>query len=134
MKQKSTRQYKVASEIKKVVSEFMMRNSVVDSKNSQAALASVTDVEVSPCLQHAKIFVSHTGGNLTDEDILLSLENHSPKIRYHVGHEIKLRFVPELHFFIDDTYERAKKIDALLEQISVPKFEKEPDLKCPDVG
>ena len=134
MKQKSTRQCKVASEIKKVVSEFFMRNSVIDSKNSSTVLISVTGVEVSPCLQHAKIFVSHTGGNLTDEEILLSLENHSSKIRYHVGHEVKLRFVPELHFFIDDTYERAKKIDALLEQISVPKFNKEPDLKCPNAG
>ena len=64
----------------------------------------------------------------------MALENHSSKIRYHVGHEVKLRFVPELHFFIDDTYERAKKIDALLEQISMPKFNKEPDLKCPNAG
>ena len=116
MKQKSTRQGKVASEIRKVVSEFMTRNTVVESKNSPIMI-SVTDVEVSPCLQHAKIFVSYVCDSLNDDEVLESLAEHTPKIRYHVGKEIKLRFVPEINFFVDDTYAKAKKIDALLESI-----------------
>ena len=116
MKQKSTRQSKVASEIRKVVSEFMTRNTVVESKNSPVVV-SVTDVEVSPCLQHAKIFVSYLCDSLNDDEVLESLSQHAPKIRFHVGREVKLRFVPEIHFFLDDTYEKAKKIDALLDAI-----------------
>ena len=118
MKQKTTRQGKVSSEIKKVVSEFLMRNPSVYSNDGNAVLVSVTDVEISPCLKHAKIFVSHFGGDLSDEDILTALSEISPKVRYQVGKEVKLRFVPEINFFIDDTYEKAQKIDQILESVN----------------
>ncbi len=116
MKQKTTRQSKVASEIRKVVSEFITRNAIVESKNSPTVI-SVTDVEVSPCLQHAKIFVSYVSNSLKDDELLESLAKQTPKIRFHIGKEIKLRFVPEIKFFLDDTFEKAQKIDALLESI-----------------
>ena len=118
MKQKTTRQGKVSSEIKKVVSEFLMRNPSVYSNDGNAVLVSVTDVEISPCLKHAKIFVSHFGGTSSDEDILAALAEISPKVRYQVGKEVKLRFVPEINFFIDDTYEKAQKIDQILESVN----------------
>ena len=118
MKQKTTRQGKVSSEIKKVVSEFLMRNPSVHSNDGNAVLVSVTDVEISPCLKYAKIFVSHFGGDLSDEDILTALSEISPKVRYQVGKEVKLRFVPEINFFIDDTYEKAQKIDQILESVN----------------
>ena len=94
----------------------MTRNTVVESKDSPIVV-SVTDVEVSPCLQHANIFVSYVCDSLNDDEVLESLAKHAPKIRYHVGKEIKLRFVPEIKFFLDDTYAKAKKIDELLDAI-----------------
>ena len=53
----------------------------------------------------------------SDEDILAALSEISPKVRYQVGKEVKLRFVPEINFFIDDTYEKAQKIDQILESV-----------------
>jgi len=111
-----SRSVKVASEIKRVVSDYLIRGGVGSYENVNPLMIVITDVVVSPCLQHAKIFVSSIDGKSSDEYIKF-LELHSAQIRKAVGDNVKSKFVPELRFFEDTSFEEAQKIEDLLKRL-----------------
>ncbi len=97
-----SRSDRVASEIKKVVSEFLIRGGIGDREGQvNPVMIVVTDVVVSSCLRHAKIFVSSISDDLDGDICVDYLEEHSPQIRKTIGTSIKLKFVPEIRFFAD---------------------------------
>lgn len=77
----------------------------------------ITDVEVDRELDYANIYVSSLAGEGQSEEILEGLENASGFIRYSLSQEIKLRVMPKLRFYWDETPERADRIEALLTEI-----------------
>jgi len=74
---------------------------------------SVSDVEVTRDLAHAKVFVTALMQERSVE-ALKSLKELSPQIRYQLGKAMKLRHVPELHFHYDDSVDRGERIENLL--------------------
>ncbi|MDR1333628.1 MAG: 30S ribosome-binding factor RbfA [Holosporaceae bacterium] len=113
-KKNGNRSQRVAAEIKKVLSEFLIRNSLGD-KQINTTFLSITDVVVSSCLRHAKIYVALPSGKVDlGQEYIDFLKEHASRLRYHVGIHIKLKFVPDLSFYIDDSFDRAKKIESLL--------------------
>ncbi|MDR0968693.1 MAG: 30S ribosome-binding factor RbfA [Holosporaceae bacterium] len=118
MKRKdSGRPNRVAAEIKKTLSEFLLRNSFADEK-IDSAFISIVDATVSPCLQHAKIYVASLSPNISNDECLEFLEKHTPRLRHCIGTEIRLKFTPTLSFFIDDSFDRVNKIESLLKSAS----------------
>jgi ribosome-binding factor A len=123
----NTRQFRVAAEIKKVLSEFLLNNSIVDDGAVDSSMISITDVLMSPCLQHVKVFVVSLAeaGNfsanfsaiVSSEDCVSFLERHAAKIRRHVGAAVRLRYTPDFKFFIDNTSKQAEKIEQLMKQL-----------------
>ena len=111
-----SRSVRVASEIKKVVSDFLIRRGVADYEGVNPSMIVVTDVVVSSCLRHAKIFVSSIDGKCGD-DYMEFLEVYSAQIRKAVGDNVKLKFVPELKFIVDTSFEEARKIENLLKKL-----------------
>ena len=108
----STRQKKVSRLIQKEVADIFLKRG---SELAHGKMVSVTKVRVSPDLSFAKVFISiypSTG----QDDILKSIQDHSPKIRFEMGQKIRrqLRIVPEIAFFIDDSLDYIEKIDKLL--------------------
>lgn len=83
------------------------------------ALVSVTDVRVSPDLRSARVFVAHTLPPASARQILAALRHAESFLRQALLGNLNLRFVPELHFEIDTTEERARRIDQLLDAITV---------------
>jgi ribosome-binding factor A len=106
----------VAAEMRRVLSEFFLRNSLNDEKINTAFL-SVTDVRVSSCLQHVKIYVTYLSDNVSEEECLEFLRLNTPHLRHCVGKQIRLKFVPDLLFFIDNSFDYAQKIECLLKEI-----------------
>ena len=86
-----------------------------DLKDSRLAMVSITDVEVSPDLHLARVFVSGLKEDETRE-IVKNLHAQRGKIRHHLGQKIRLRYTPELDFRFDDTSSRAGRIEDLLRQ------------------
>lgn len=123
-KKVTPRQNRVAAEIKKLVSEFLLRDSHIayecenegEGERLDPRLISVTDVVVSPCLQHAKIYVAPLNAQLPTELCLDFLEKCSKQIRHHVGANLRLKFTPELVFFLDKTFDYAQHIEELLQK------------------
>jgi len=81
-------------------------------------LISVTDVEVSGDMRHAKVFVSIMGEESLQQDIMTVLLENKPKIRSAIGQRIRLRYTPEIDIKLDNSLERGTRITQLLNQIS----------------
>jgi ribosome-binding factor A len=79
---------------------------------------SVTDVDVSGDLRHAKIFVSILGSPEEQEEIIEILLEASPKIRFGLGQRIRLRYTPEIDIRLDNSLERGSRVTQLLNKIS----------------
>jgi ribosome-binding factor A len=108
----STRQKKVARLIQKEVADIFLRKG---NEYAPGKMISITKVRMSPDLSFAKIYLSiFPSANVTD--ILQSVQDHSHKIRFELGHKVRsqLRIVPDIAFFIDDSLDYIEKIDKLL--------------------
>jgi len=77
---------------------------------------SVSDVEVTRDLAHAKVFVTALQGERAKE-ALAGLKAVAHEIRFRLARAVKLRHVPELHFHYDDSVDRGERIDALLRDL-----------------
>ncbi|GAA5075313.1 30S ribosome-binding factor RbfA [Lysobacter panacisoli] len=74
---------------------------------------SVSDVEVTRDLAHAKVFVTALQQERSKEAVK-ALKELAPQIRFQLGRAVKMRHVPELHFHYDDSVDRGERIDNLL--------------------
>jgi len=78
---------------------------------------SVSDVEVTRDLAHAKVFVTALQPERADE-AMKGLKAVAPEVRYRLARAVNLRHVPELHFHYDDSVDRGERIDNLLRDLS----------------
>ncbi|MEX1182956.1 MAG: 30S ribosome-binding factor RbfA [Gemmatimonadota bacterium] len=76
----------------------------------------ITGVEVSPDLYHAKVFFSVLGDEEERKSSLEGLRAASGYLRGEIGRRMHIRRAPELHFTADNTIEHAMHIEKLLQQ------------------
>ncbi|KAB7764086.1 30S ribosome-binding factor RbfA [Xanthomonas maliensis] len=74
---------------------------------------SVSDVEISRDLAHAKVFVTALQQERSAEAVK-GLKEIAGQLRMQLARAMKLRHVPELHFHYDDSVDRGERIDTLL--------------------
>ena len=77
---------------------------------------SVSDVEVTRDLAHAKVFVT-AFEKASALETLKALQQLSKELRKALAHMMKLRHVPELHFFYDESLDRGEHIETLLRHL-----------------
>ena len=111
----SRRVARVAALIKREVSQMLL-NEIKDDRVG-AGMVSVTDVDVSGDLQHAKIFVSIYGTEEAKRETMAGLESSVNFVRRELGSRMQLRRTPTVKFF-EDSLERGDKMLNLLSKIS----------------
>ncbi|HCQ30088.1 MAG TPA: 30S ribosome-binding factor RbfA [Flavobacteriales bacterium] len=81
----------------------------------EGTMVSVSVVRVTADLSLAKVYIS-AFGKKKPQEILDILNEHVHEVRFALGNRIKnkVRKIPELRFYIDDSLEYAQKIDELL--------------------
>ena len=89
-------------------------------------LLTITNVKVSPDLRHAKIYFSIYDKEKR-ESALEKINEIKSLLRTELAAKIHLRFVPELHFFIDDTLDYVEKMEGLFKKIHEDNNEEKPD-------
>src|SRR5436309_119479 len=99
----------------------MLRDALVevlrhDVKDVPLGLASVNEIEVSPDLHFARVFMSGFNEEETRE-VVKALQQRAGRIRSLLGKRIRLRYTPELDFRYDETAARAGRIESLLQDI-----------------
>lgn len=120
-----SRQKKYSSLLQKDLSEIFQKQM---ANAFGKAFITITDVEVSPDLSFAKIYLSLMLSEKPSETLEMIRERKS-EIRKHLGNRIgkQVRIVPEIAFFMDDTLERANRIDDILSKLDIPPEEKDED-------
>jgi ribosome-binding factor A len=116
---------RVSSLIKREVS-LMLINEIKDDRVG-AGMVSITDVEVSGDLQHAKIFVSIYGTEAAKKETMEGLKSSVGFVRRELGHRMRLRRTPEIMFVEDHSLERGDQMLNLLNQIREISPENEQD-------
>ena len=85
------------------------------------AFISVTEVDTSPDLKYAKVFISCIRGKQEEEKTLSVLTTASGFLRRELAKIIQLRYIPDLSFHWDDSIERGDHILRLIDQVSSEK-------------
>ena len=84
--------------------------------------AYITDVSVDRELDFANIYVSSLVGEEQAAEILDGLRSAAGYLRYELGRVVKLRVMPKLRFYWDDTPEKADRIESLLAEIKAERL------------
>ncbi|MBD2001215.1 30S ribosome-binding factor RbfA [Leptolyngbya sp. FACHB-541] len=112
----SRRVARVSELIKREVSQLLM--SGIKDDRVGAGMVSVTDVDVSGDLQHAKIFVSIYGTDEARAATMAGLKSATGFVRGELGHRMRLRRTPEVIFVEDRSLERGTQVLSLLNRLS----------------
>jgi ribosome-binding factor A len=116
---KTRRTSKVGAMVRDALVEVLRH----DLKAAPLGLVSITDVDVSPDLHFARVYVSGYDEKETQKKVD-ELQAAKGRIRGFLGKRIHLRYTPELDFKYDETTMRASRIEALLVK-HAPKSEPE---------
>jgi ribosome-binding factor A len=114
---------RVASLIKQEISQMLL-NDIKDDRVG-AGMVSITAVDVSKDLQHAKIFVSIYGTDAAREETMEGLKAATGFVRSELGHRVRLRRTPEVRFIEDRSIERGTQVISLIDRLQKERQEKE---------
>ena len=112
---KSQRQLRVGEELRHLISKALLRESFYDQIIEDNSIT-ITEVNVSPDLKNAKVYIMPLGGENKFE-VLDSLNKSNGRIKKLISSNINLRQIPKLQFKIDETFEYAKNIENILQKI-----------------
>ena len=105
---------RVGEAVREEVAAFLAR----DAKDPRiTGLVTVTAVEMARDLRHATVFVSVMGDEAAKTSTIEALTGMAPHLRGRVGRALRLQFAPELSFRLDQSVQRAARIETLLAQI-----------------
>ena len=92
----------------------MLEREIADPR---IGFATVTEVETTPDLRHAKVWVSVIGGSGERDATIAALEHAMVFVRRELGTRLRLRRIPDLHVRLDDSIERGTRVLRLIDSL-----------------
>ncbi|RAK11131.1 ribosome-binding factor A [Halanaerobium saccharolyticum] len=120
---KNKRAVRVGELLKEEISQIVLR----EMKDPRIGFVSVTDVEVSGDLRHAKVFISVYGSDKEKEETLAGLQQAQGFVRKLVGERVKIHHTPEIIFRYDDSIENGVHISEIIKDLKETGEIKESD-------
>ena len=111
-KEPSQRQLRVAQEIRKIIARFIDRGEVHNLEGIDT-LVTITQVTVSSDLKYCTVWFIASNNDLLQE-VLGGLQLAANFFRKQVAAQTSLRYVPEINFRVDKSFEEVDKIEKLL--------------------
>jgi ribosome-binding factor A len=108
----SQRSLRVGELVRHALAAIFARGDV-DDDALRGTVITVPEVRMSPDLKIANAYIMPLGGQHAEE-IVAALNRHAKYVRGRVAPQINMKFAPEVRFFVDETFEEASRIDALL--------------------
>ena len=112
MKRHSQRAERVADQVQRELA-VLLRDEV---KDPRVGRITITSVEVSADLSHAKVFFTHLAGREHAKEAVHALQRTAGFLRTELSHRLKLYSVPQLHFAYDDSIESGMRISQLIDE------------------
>jgi ribosome-binding factor A len=88
-----------------------------DVQDPHVGFATVTDVETTPDLRHARVWVSVIGGAPERTETLAALERAMGFVRHELGLRLRLKRIPALHVTLDDSAARGTRVMRIIEEL-----------------
>lgn len=115
----SRRQRKVANLIQQELSDLVARK----LRDPRVEGVTITEVNVTPDLRTADVFVSKLGEDEDMREALAGLNAAAGYLKRELAPRLDLRFMPDLRFHVDRSWQQSARIEALLEQIAAERKE-----------
>ena len=115
----SQRQLRVGEEIRHALARILERGMLRDP-GLEGVTVTVTEVRMSPDLRRAHVFVTPLGGGPAT-DIIQALSRARPFLRRQVAQVVELRYVPDMDFVADGSFDQALHIETLLTDPAVAR-------------
>ncbi len=106
----SRRTEQVADLLKEELSQLLERA----VKDPGIGFVTLTEVEVTPDLKHARVYFSVLGDEQSVQQSSAALQRAAGFLRRELSQRLAMRYVPALHFILDRSAERGQRIDELL--------------------
>jgi ribosome-binding factor A len=108
----SLRTERVASLVKEQLGMMFLR----EYRDPAYGLITIMDVQMTPDLRIAKIYVSIFGNEIVKKRTLDMLEEQKPHIRQFIGSHIRIKFTPTVQLYMDDTLDKVDRIEQLIKK------------------
>jgi ribosome-binding factor A len=108
----SDRMRRVDEAVRQVIGDAVAQ----DLKDPRVGFVTVTDVKTSPDLRHARVYVSVLGDRKVRRASLDGLASAHGYLQRRVSSELRLKHTPELEFILDETTERAFRLERLIDR------------------
>lgn len=119
---KGFRQGRLGEEIRRIISEMLLRD--IKDPRLQSAMVSLSAVEVTSDGSYATCYVTvlsvgqdEEAKKQQEEDVLSGLRSAKGLMKKEIGHQIKLRHIPELIFKMDTSMEYGRHISEVIEKL-----------------
>ncbi len=123
----SSRPAKVGEVMRKEISAVLMSGDIKEPR-LEKALTTVTDVRVTPDLQHAIAYVSVFSDSAeVQQEVFEGLCSASKEIQRWVGGRLTMRYTPQLRFELDGSIVEGAKIEKILNEVRVDSWAEEDD-------
>ncbi|MBY8917301.1 30S ribosome-binding factor RbfA [Nitratireductor sp. L1-7-SE] len=128
----SQRQLRVGEQVRHAIAQALQRGDVSDDALANTVV-SVSEVRMSPDLKIATAYVSPLGA-ADKEAIAAALNRHARFLRGRITPALRqMKYMPELRFRVDDSFENFNKIDRLLKSPEVARDLKDDDANEDDL-
>ncbi|MFV0516570.1 MAG: 30S ribosome-binding factor RbfA [Aminipila sp.] len=125
---KGYRQGRLGEEIKKLISELLLRGDIKDPRLS--GFVSVSAVEVTSDGSYATVYVTVLGGTIQDkeklekekEDVIAAFRSAKGMIKREIGKSIKIRHIPDLIFKMDTSLEYGRHISKIINDLGIENY------------
>lgn len=101
-----------------------------DVDDPRIGFATITDVETTPDLRHARMAVSVIGQPEERKATLAAMGRAMPFVRHELGKRLRLKRIPQFHLELDDTLERGTRVLQLLNELEEGRIDED----VPPVG
>jgi ribosome-binding factor A len=108
---------RVGDLIREVISEMLLR----DLNDPRLEFVTITEVGVTDDLKLATVFFSAMGNHPQEEESLQGLQSATGYIKKRLGRELRLRYIPDVVFKVDHSFDYGSKIDRLIQTIKEEK-------------
>ena len=124
------RQKQVAELLHQEISQLIQYR----TQDPRLGFVTVTDVEISPDLRQARVYVTVLGDDVDAQSTLEGLASASGYFRRELGQSLALRYVPQLSFQLDTSLEYGLHIDNILDSIKEEQDAEDAGQELPDSG
>jgi ribosome-binding factor A len=115
----SVRQLRVGEMIRHAMADILARGELEDD-DLRGKHITVTEVKLSPDLRHATVYALPFGGD-EGGTVIKALGRHARFLRGELSRRVELKYMPDLTFRLDESFDEADRIDALLRSPAVSR-------------